>query len=318
MIKRTLGKTGLLVSELAFGCVEIGMPYGIGAASPGAMPDETEAIRLLQTARGAGINFFDTARMYGVSEAVIGKAFKDCRDQVVIATKCRHFSQGEGALPDYDVLKKIVVSSLQESMNALQTDYIDVFMLHQADERIISDPAVCAVFAELKKAGIIRATGVSAYTPAQTARAIHTGAWDVVQVPFNLLDQQQAALFDQAQAQGVALVIRSVLLRGLLSAHGLQLHPALERVGQHMEGYKTLAREWEITLPALAIRFALSYPQVATVLVGIDRLDYLHESLAAAGGAYLSADRLEQIRSMAYPDPAFIDLPAWDRNGWLN
>lgn len=317
MLKRTLGKTGIAVSELAFGCVEIGMPYGRAAASLAGMAEEGEAIQLLQTALQSGINFFDTARMYGVSEAVIGKAFKDRRDQAVIATKCRHFLQGNGSLPEYDELKEIITSSLQESMDALQTDWIDVFMLHQADERIIKDPAVCAVFAELKRSGMIRATGVSTYTLAQTKLAIAAGAWDVVQVPFNLLDQQQAALFDQAQACGVALVIRSVLLRGLLSTPAVPLHPALETVSQHIERFSTLAGRWQTTLPDLAIRFALSYPQAAAVLVGIDRLNYLHSSLAAADGNYLSAAGRQQAEAMAYPDPSFIDLPGWDQKGWL-
>ena len=305
------------MSELAFGCVEIGMPYGLGATSAAGMPDEKEAICLLQTACEAGVNFFDTARMYGVSEAVIGKAFKHGRHQVVIATKCRHFLQGNSVLPAYDELKKIITGSLQESMDALQTDYVDVFMLHQADERIITDPAVCGVFDELKRRGSIRATGVSTYTTGQTALAIGTGAWDVVQVPFNLIDQRQAALFGQAQAQGTALVVRSVLLKGLLGAEDIQLHPALEGVAQHIRGYKTLTCKLEMCLPALAIRFALSYPQVASVLVGIDRLSYLDAALAAAGGEYLGADNLHEAEAMAYPDPAFIDLPAWDQKGWL-
>ena len=90
MIKRTLGNTGIHVSEIAFGGVEIGVPYGIGVKSAADMLSVKEAINLLHTAIDSGINFFDTARMYGTSENIMGNAFKSRRSEVVIATKCRH------------------------------------------------------------------------------------------------------------------------------------------------------------------------------------------------------------------------------------
>ena len=317
MIKRALGKTGIAVSELSFGCVEIGMPYGLGRAAASGMPDEAEAVHLLQDALLAGINFFDTARMYGVSENLIGKAFRQKRKEVIVATKCRHFLHPDGSIPGYNDLKMIITGSLYESLDALQTDYVDVFMLHQADEQIVGSEAVCSVFAELKQQGLVRATGVSTYTNGQTALAIDTGSWDVIQVPFNLLDQRQSALFGKAHAAGIALVVRSVLLKGLLGSKMEQLHPALNPVAEHIKRYASLCGRLGIGLPALAIRFALSFPQVSAVLVGIDQQTYLQEAVNAAAGDYLSTPVLQEAAAMAYPDPGFIDLPRWDREGWL-
>jgi len=77
MNKRLLGQTGIQVSEIAFGGVEIGLPYGIGIKSKADMPSREESVRLLHTAVDSGINFFDTARMYGLSESIMGNAFKD-------------------------------------------------------------------------------------------------------------------------------------------------------------------------------------------------------------------------------------------------
>src|SRR5690606_18932773 len=91
MFKRKLGNTGLMVSEIAFGGVEIGMPYGIGIQGEKDMLSEKQAITLLHTATDMGVNFFDTARMYGNSETLMGKAFRDRRKEVIIATKCFHF-----------------------------------------------------------------------------------------------------------------------------------------------------------------------------------------------------------------------------------
>jgi aryl-alcohol dehydrogenase-like predicted oxidoreductase len=317
MIKRTLGKTGLSVSEVAFGCVEIGMPYGIGVESVHDMPTEAEAIHLLQTALTQGINFYDTARAYGTSENIIGKAFKDNRSEVVIATKCSHFQNSNGDIPPYQELKQIIETSLQESLAALQTDYIDIYMLHNADERILQNHDLPQIFAGFKQDGRIKATGVSTYTNEQTDMAIDTGAWDVIQVPFNMMDQRQAKLFDKAQGKGVALIIRSVLLKGLLSNRGKDLHPALAKVERHIQKYETLTHMAGVNLSTLATQFALSFPQVSSILVGIDKLTYLEQALAAVNGQYLSNELLQEAEALSYPDPAFLDLPKWDREGWL-
>ncbi|WP_342645598.1 aldo/keto reductase [Mucilaginibacter sp. CSA2-8R] len=317
MVKRALGKTGIHVSEVAFGCVEIGMPYGIGINSEQDMLSEYEAIHLLQTALTLGINFFDTARAYGNSESIIGKAFRHHRSEVIIATKCTHFQKPNGDIPPYNELKLIIETSLQESLMALQTNYVDVYMLHQADERLLRDNNVQAIFADLRNSGLIKATGVSTYTNEQTQLAIDAGCWDVIQVPFNMMDQRQSALFDKAVSQGIGLIIRSVLLKGLLSDRGKNLHPALSQVEAHIQKYNTLTQSLNVTLPALATQFALSFPQISAILVGIDKLDFLEQSVDVATRNPLHQETLQQIKDLAYPEPDFINLPMWDREGWL-
>jgi aryl-alcohol dehydrogenase-like predicted oxidoreductase len=315
MNKRSLGNTGIKVSEVAFGGVEIGMPYGIGVESAKDMLTETAAIRLLHAAHDAGINFIDTARQYGASENIIGKAFKQKREQVVIATKCRHLRHADQSIPEN--LSQHIHDSLQESLAALQTNYADVFMLHDSDPDIIQHPQVPETFAALKRAGRIRATGVSTYTPAETAAAIKSGYWDVVQVPFNLLDQRQAALFATARQQGVGIVVRSVLLKGLLSSRGQNLHPALQGVETRIGDFKELAQQAQLDLPTLATRFALSFKEVSSILVGLDKMDYLQQCLQAANGDYLTGEQMQQVTAMAYPEPDFLNLHHWSVMGWL-
>jgi len=317
MRKRLLGKTGLNVSEIAFGGVEIGLPYGIGVESTADMLTESEAIHLLQTAVENGINFFDTARQYGNSEALMGKAFRGQRDKVILATKCRHFKTAAGTLPPDSELKLIIETSLQESLAALQTSYVDVFMLHQGDLEILNNAGIVRVFQDLKKFGRIKATGVSTYTTEETEKAIATGGWDVIQLPFNLMDQRQERMFAAADAAGVGIIIRSVLLKGLLSSRGKNLHPALANVETHIQNYQQLLGNGAADLPTLATKFALSFPEVASILVGIDRLEYLHKSIAAASGDTLTCETLQQAKQLAYPEPEFLNLPHWDRMGWL-
>ena len=317
MIKRQLGQTGINVSEISFGGVEIGMPYGIGINSELDMLPVNDAIRLLHEAVDSGVNFFDTARMYGESERIIGEAFRNRRHEVVIATKCRHFLDENGNLPPSRELPNIIESSLHESLKILGMDYVDVFMLHQANLAILNNEEIALTFENLKKEGKIRATGASTYTFEETELAIDKGVWDVIQLPFNLMYQRQKELFPKAYEKGVGLVIRSVLLKGLLSERGKNLHPALAEVEKHIAGYDSLLKNEQYPLSTLAVKFVLSFPEVAAALVGIDSFDYLHHSVEAANGQYLDGNKLKEAEKMAYPDPSFIDLPHWSKMNWL-
>lgn len=313
---RELGKTGIKVSEVAFGGVEIGMPYGIGVNGEADMLPRSEAISLLHEAIDKGINFFDTARLYGESESIMGEAFEGRRNELVIATKCNHFKNLDGTIPAYEVLKERVNASLAESLKLLRTGYVDIYMLHQADIAILTNPDVKQVFTELKQSGRVRAIGASTYNAIETKTAIDNG-WDVIQLAFNLMDQHQAVNFDYAEEQGVGIVVRSVLFKGLLSDKGRDLHPELRAVEDHLSQYKQLLNEEITQLSTLATKFALSFNQVSSVLVGIDRSEYLDAAIASVSGSLLDDMQLQKARELVYPDREFLDLPGWDRNGWL-
>lgn len=310
MNHRPLGNTGIQVSEIAFGGVEIGVPYGIGVESAADMPSESQAIELLHAALDAGINFFDTARHYGQSEALMGKAFAGRRQQVVIATKCKHLTGRHN-------VEAVIEESLAESCHALQTGYADIFMLHESDPAIFLNPEVIRVYQKLKSEGRIRATGVSTYTPEETRTVIESGHWDVIQVPFNMMDQRQAPLFALAEEKGIGIVIRSVLLKGLLSTRGKNLHPALQKVEAHIGHLNALAQQAQLDLPALATQFALSFKNISAILIGIDRIAYLHKSLEAANAPHLDATTFKKAKELAYPEPDFLNLHQWSVNGWL-
>jgi aryl-alcohol dehydrogenase-like predicted oxidoreductase len=316
MKTRILGKTGIAVSEIAFGGVEIGMPYGIGVNCEADMLSRNEAVNLLHEALDKGINFFDTARLYGESEAIMGKAFHDRRNRLILATKCKHFKNAEGQIPSYQTLKKIIESSLEESLGFLRTDYVDVFMLHQADLGILENDDVKEIFSKLKKSGKVRSIGASTYTTAETRVAIEKD-WDVIQLAFNMMDQQQSANFNFAEENGTGIIVRSVLMKGLLSDKGRNLHQALQQVEQHIGKYRELLTDEIPELSIFATKFALSFQQVSSVLVGIDHSAYIDKAIYAVTGRLLSPAELARTQALVYPDSAFLDLPKWDRMGWL-
>jgi aryl-alcohol dehydrogenase-like predicted oxidoreductase len=171
MLTRTLGKSKLEVSALGMGCWAIGGPWTWD--QPGQTPypvgwgntDDAESIRALHTAREMGVNFFDTAANYGAghSEVLLGRAFKGIRDQVVIATKFGHIVNEEQkrvySAPDQII--KNVRSDVDNSLRRLQTDFIDIYQLHEG----AYDPNLAlelqTVLEELVSAGKIRWYGWS-------------------------------------------------------------------------------------------------------------------------------------------------------------
>ena len=317
MNKIFLGKTGIQVSEVSFGTVSLGIPYGIGISGKEDMISEKDAVKLLQSALDKGINFFDTAREYGVSEERIGKAFKDRRQEVIIATKCAHLCNNNGQLPPDDELKKVMENSMNASLSALQTDYVDVYMMHDGNINTITSEAVAKMLSGFKEKGLARATGISTYTVEETKSAIESGIWDVIQLAYNLMDQSQGELFNLAEQKGVGIVVRSVLFKGILTDRGGNLHPELNAVGKHREAYQELLTKDIPSLSDLATKFVLSNKEVSSVLVGIDKPEYLQSALDVADGNYLDEKMLNRARQLAYPNPEFLDLQMWDRKGWL-
>ena len=313
---RTLGRTKIQVSEIGFGGVEIGIPYGIGVEHESQLLDEAAAVGLLRRGLDNGINLFDTAPLYGRSERIIGDAFRDCRDRVVLATKCLDLWD-DNRLRRGPALKAGLRRELTDSLKTLHTDYIDIYYLHRVDQEVLESADLAETFAELKHEGLIRCSGLSLYDHDLARMALESGRWDVLQVGFNLMDQRLAELFELAQKQNVALIVRSVLLKGILSDRGRQLHPKLKAVEDHRLVYEQLLTPEIPTLPHLATVFALSHEAITAVLVGIDREAYLDHALAVLAGPRLDGDVLRQIRSLAFPDPAFIDLSEWRRQGWL-
>ncbi len=317
MKHRLLGRTELRVSEVAFGGVEIGMPYGIGTAGKTEMPEESAAIDLLREAVKQGVNFFDTARLYGDSERLMGVAFEEIRSEIVLATKCIHFRNSLGNIPCYDELKTIVHQSLEQSLTSLRTDYIDVFMVHYADLDILNNHDVARIFLDLKNQGRVRNIGVSVYRAEESLLAVESGIWDVVQLPFNLMDQSHAICFDQAKEKGIAIIVRSVLMRGLLTDRIFPMDSALQSVANHIAMLREIAGHHFDSFAAYATKFALRYEQVSSVLVGIDKEKFLLAAIANVSGQGLNDQIFADSKKLAYPSPECLNLAEWDKKGWL-
>lgn len=316
MESRALGKSGLQVSLLAFGGVEVGLPYGIGIHSRADMLSDEQAVDLLQAALARGITVYDTAPSYGGSERLIGRAFAACRQRVVLCTKCPALTGDDGRVLRKRLLRDRLLASLDGSLKALRTDYVDILMLHQVEEAVIANDEVAEIFEDLRSQRAIRAAGASTYPGGSTGRVIESRRWAVIQLALNLMDRREAVYLEAAANAGVGVMVRSVLFKGILTDRGRTLHAELQPIQAHRDRCVAAAPAG-MALAEFATRWVLSQPGVSTVLVGIDRAEYLDRAAATAEAGPLSTDQLAAAAGLAFPDPGFIDLQAWHQKGWL-
>lgn len=314
MKKNILGRTGMEVSELSFGAVCIGLPYGINAGAQ--MPDDDYFVRLLNESLNNGITFYDTARGYGKSEELIGKALGNKRPEIVICTKPAHIKPDQLSSLSYNQINGIISSSLQTSLQNLKTDYVDILMSHNGLLEYQRNTDFVKSFDDMKRKGLAKFLGISVYTVQESLEAINSGVWDVIQLPFNLMDQRQSEVFELAYQKGVGIVVRSVLFKGILADNRRALHSALKAIEEHCQLYRKLLDDTQ-SLSELATKFVLSHKGISSVLVGIDKFEYLEQALKVVGGKCLSESILSQAKQMSYPDPEFLDLQKWSREGWL-
>lgn len=279
---RRLGRTGLDVSEIGLGALEIGRDWGIRIEGDFGRPDERAAIRLVHAALHRGINFFDTAPAYQLSEERLGKALAGHRNNVYIATKVgEHHDDQRGFWYDYS--RAAVRASVEQSLRRLQTDVIDLFQIHSASIEIISGGEVLDEMVKLRDAGMVRFLGMSGGHEAARA-AIENGGFDTVQVDYNLINRRaREIVFPAAEENDIGVIIMAPLAHGALTDKSAHLDPDSDQAAR-VKSLQFLARP-DQTLADAAIRFVLGAPAVSTVIAGTRKIENLDANLNAAGGS---------------------------------
>jgi len=301
MLRRPLGRTGLEVSEIGFGC-----------ASWWAKPafDERQAVRLVHAAIDLGVTLFDTAASYGAGQAEprLGRALAG-RDasRLVIASKAGTFADDRGRVRR-DVSAKGVRASVERSLKRLGLEALPVLQLHgpALDELT---PELLAGLAELKAQGLVRALGVNSFDPAVIAHAIGLAGIDVVMVDYNVLTPGREPLIARAAAAGKGVIAGMPLAMGhtgfrLASLKGPQdlWYAARGLVRHRREVARGLRFGFLHRLPGItgsqaALAYVLANPGVSAAVVGTTRLAHLQED-AAASGLRLSDETLQRIRAV--------------------
>lgn len=298
---RTLGKTGLLVSELAMG--------GLFVSSYGA--EREEARRAVRRALELGVNYVDTAPSYRDSEEALGYALDGVTQPYILSTKLGGRPQPFDPR-DKDALRR----SVEESLRLLKRDQIDILMIHEPDRPgqydWFSDPErfhgpVCDLLDELKAEGVIRFTGLGGTTAYELAHIINTGRYDVVLTAFNYSLLWREALIEvipAAARQGMGIVIGSPLQQGALARRydDEVYHGARWLSTPRREQYKrlyALLDELDMPIAELGLRFVLSNPDISTTLMGARSVAEVEANVAAAEKGPLPAEVLARMDEIA-------------------
>lgn len=317
---RALGRTGLRVSEIGFGAWGIG-GRTVGTTSYGDTDDRT-SLAALERALDRGINFFDTSSAYGNghSEALIGQAFAAKRDRVVIATKAGY--EAWDKLPDFS--PAAVVASAEASLRRLQTDYIDLFQLHNPPQDALRAPELLAALAELQKAGKIRVWGVSAKSPVEAIEALVEFDAPVVQANFNMMDVRALdSLLGEAERRKAGFIGRTPLCFGFLSgaiSKDTTFPPGDHRLGwsrAQLDNWIDGAADLLAAVKAApgregaqsALRFCLAFPAISSVIPGILTPAEAEENARASDLGALAASAVEAVLEINRERQFFVARP---------
>ncbi len=309
MIYRRFGRTNLQVSPIALGTVSLGVDYGIEAAGEFGRPTREDSHRLLEYAADAGINVFDTAPAYGVSESIVGEALGH-RRECVIATKV-NIPDGTGTGLSAADVEKALRQSLDRSRAALRRDILDIVQIHTATASLIRSGLLTKPLKRAQDEGIVRFIGASVYGEEAGLAAVSAGL-DVIQVAYSVLDQRLAGtVLRAAEDAGTGVIIRSAYLKGVLTDKAQWLPESMHLLREAATRVRDcLAESWH-DLPSVALRFCLSAPGVPTVLVGARTIAEVKVALDAVARGTLSDESLAVAAGLGLNDENLLNPSTW-------
>jgi aryl-alcohol dehydrogenase-like predicted oxidoreductase len=309
---RTLGKTGLQVSEVGYGAWGIGAKQWIGAS-------DEESTRALDRAIDLGLTFIDTALAYGDghSEKIVGQVAKRRKEKVLVATKVPPKNRkwpADRAIPVKDVYPgDYIIACTEESLRNLGLETIDLQQLHVWTDEFAGAGDWMDAVQKLKQQGKIRAFGISLgeHTPENGLRAVETGLVDTVQVIYNVFDQgPEDKLFPLCRKHNVGVLARVPFDEGGLTGKVTPetVFPKDDFRNNYFKGdrkrevfsrVQRISEDLDISidqLPETALRFTLSHPAVSTVIPGMRSLKNAEANCRAGDGRGLPQDQVAKLR----------------------
>ncbi|MBD5149790.1 MAG: aldo/keto reductase [Oscillibacter sp.] len=316
MIMRTLGRTGMSVSALGLGGFQFTAQFGVAPQ---------EADNMIDYALAHGVNLMDTAQIYGAgeSEAIIGRALARHKDnKPYVCAKVGHFQDTgilsfnkEKAMQAYHNYDEIM-RTIKHSLWLLREDHFDILMLHEAEREWnvnfpSGDCVIMDVLEDLKKQGVVKAIGASSWDCSTLAKLIRTDRIDTVLVAggISLLTRW---MFDElvpaAKEHNVGVIIGGVLGQntpGLVVKDRNALVPFKESddvklnvLAQKLECLYDLADELDLTMVQMAVRYALSFPDIHSHTMGARELAHVKDNIRSAEMGPLPAEAVARINQI--------------------
>ncbi len=290
MVKKTLGRTGVEVTQLGYGSMGIRGPKTWGKR----VVSEEAAESFLNTVLDAGINFIDTAPDYGISEQRIGQYISSRRSEFYLATKCGcAYTQHEDHLEiDHIWNKDVLRQNIETSLKRLRTDYVDILQFHGGDAKTLVEEGLIELLMEFRDQGLIRFIGVSSSLPRLPA-LIELGVFDTFQIPYSCLAPEHHDLITRAAETGAGIIIRGGIAQGGPDAE-IQ-RPALNDIWTQARLDELLPDD--MNRAELILRYTISHPHCDTTIVGTCNPAHLDENIATIAKGPLESTLYEQITS---------------------
>ncbi len=295
---KAFGQTGMQVSAIGFGCWEMGGGYG--------SIEETEVIEAIHRALDLGINCFDTAEAYGMgrSEELLARALGNRRKDVIVVSKFG-INYDNDRLKKRDSRRAMAHAAIDRRLKALNTDYVDVYLVHWPDRTTPFDETMEAL-EEIVQQGKARFAGLSNFTRDEIQTCMETRRVDVMQYACNLFDRRMAKwIFPYAQENGIGVMTYGSLAYGMLAGAfteettfedddwrrrggsnmslKLFLPGIFQRNVQAVNRLKEIAEGLGKKLPHLALNWVISNPAVSVSLVGARRASEVEDNMGAVG-----------------------------------
>ena len=286
----TLGRTGLSVTKLGHGAMEIR-----GSRIWGGRPiEDSEAETILNAVLDEGINFIDTANDYGKSEEYIGRYLAHRRAEYVLATKCgctvvrrdEHTDDTPHVWTHENLFR-----GLHESLERMKTDYVDIMQLHNPSVEQCEEGDLVSVLQEMKAQGKVRWIGISSTNP-HLETYIGWGVFDTFQIPYSALEREHEELIQKAADSGAGVIVRGGVSRG---EPGAGLGNEDRWSAWEKANLDELLEEGE-TRTGFLLRFTNSHPGMSTNIVGTKNPAHLHENVRDASRGALPQDVYEEAK----------------------
>lgn len=312
---KTLGRTGLQVSELCFGTMSFG-----GDAN------EAESIRMYKACRDQGINFFDCADAYskGAAEEILGRLIKGTRNDLVITSKC--FNNITGDINGGGGNRRHIMQAVEASLKRLHTDRLDILFMHRFDKIVPLEETLRAL-ENLVQDGKVVYLGASNYSAWQVAKALgisdkhNWSRFDVIQPMYSLVKRQvESEILPLAHAEGLGVIAYSPVGGGLLSGkYSRETRPTVGRIMQNQEYSKRYSEDWVYDVAeaftafakmrgvhpvSLAVAWAASHHDITCPIIGARNLEQLQPSLESVTIDMTPALRAEISALSRTPPPA--------------
>ena len=286
-------------NKLCLGTVQLGMEYGINNALS-RQPTEKESFAILQTAIDEGIACFDTASAYGSAEEILGR-FAIKKFPVKVISKLRANVRPEGAS---------VVAEIQMSLNRIGLTKLYGYMLHRAEDFYL--PGMLHGLQLAKEKGLIERIGVSVYEPQDALAAVKAPAVDMIQIPYNVLDQRldQTDFFELARKNQVDVFARSAFLQGLLLMDLERIPPKVAAARPYIERFREIIAPYGFTPLEAALLYSYSHSGISYVVFGADTVRQIRDNVKLVEKKEMFTECYQALRGKFSDVPREIVVPS--------